>query len=165
MTDIVWFTIVASNQIGRFDPKTEQMTVMRLPHNGFVRWVTDMLFPTLMRIGRINGRRPKDNSFYIYLGGLIGGGWGAKYDSDGQNATIAMNETSIAMTLRNSVTTNSIRPSANAASVFALSNSWSPTSSVTICTVTVVTASKGFAVRLAASPAAMTTIMVSPIAR
>ncbi|NJD31549.1 MAG: hypothetical protein FIB04_06655 [Gammaproteobacteria bacterium] len=48
--DIVWFTIVASNQIGRFDPKTEQMTVMRLPHNGFFRWVTDMLFPTLLRI-------------------------------------------------------------------------------------------------------------------
>ncbi len=43
-------------------------------------------------VGRINGRRPKDNSFYIYLGGLIGGGWGAKYDSDGQNATIAMND-------------------------------------------------------------------------
>lgn len=49
--DVVWFTIVASNQIGRFDPKTEQMTVMRLPHNGFLRWTTDMLFPTLMRIG------------------------------------------------------------------------------------------------------------------
>jgi streptogramin lyase len=48
--DIVWFTIVASNQLGRFDPKTEQMTVMRLPHNGFWRWVTDMLFPTLLRI-------------------------------------------------------------------------------------------------------------------
>lgn len=48
--DIVWFTIVASNQIGRFDPKTEQMTVMRLPHNGFWRWVSDMLFPTLLRI-------------------------------------------------------------------------------------------------------------------
>lgn len=48
--DIVWFTIVASNQIGRFDPKTEQMSVMRLPHNGFFRWVTDMLFPTLLRI-------------------------------------------------------------------------------------------------------------------
>ena len=43
-------------------------------------------------VGRINGRRPKDNSFYIYLGGLIGGGWGAKYDSDGPNATIAMND-------------------------------------------------------------------------
>jgi streptogramin lyase len=49
--DIVWFTIVASNQLGRFDPKTETMTVMRLPSNGFIRWTTDMLFPTLMRIG------------------------------------------------------------------------------------------------------------------
>ncbi len=48
--DIVWFTIVASNQIGRFDPKTEQMTVMSLPSNGFFRWVSDMLFPTLLRI-------------------------------------------------------------------------------------------------------------------
>src|SRR5262249_5815663 len=43
-------------------------------------------------VGRVNGRRPNDNSFYIYLGGLIGGGWGAKYDSDGMNATIAMND-------------------------------------------------------------------------
>ncbi len=43
-------------------------------------------------VGRINGRRPKDNSFYIYLGGLIGGGWGAKHDSDGQSATIALND-------------------------------------------------------------------------
>jgi len=48
--DIVWFTIVASNQMGRFDPKTGQMTVMRLPSNGFFRWISDMLFPTLMRI-------------------------------------------------------------------------------------------------------------------
>jgi N-methylhydantoinase B len=43
-------------------------------------------------VGRVNGRRPKDNSFYIYLGGLIGGGWGAKHDSDGMSATIAMND-------------------------------------------------------------------------
>jgi virginiamycin B lyase len=48
--DVVWFTIVASNQLGRFDTKTGEMTVMRLPHNGFFRWVTDMLFPTLLRI-------------------------------------------------------------------------------------------------------------------
>jgi streptogramin lyase len=48
--DVVWFTIVASNQLGRFDPKTEKMTVMRLPHNGFWRWVSDMLFPTLLRV-------------------------------------------------------------------------------------------------------------------
>jgi N-methylhydantoinase B len=43
-------------------------------------------------VGRINGRRPKDDSFYIYLGGLIGGGWGAKHDSDGMNAVIAIND-------------------------------------------------------------------------
>jgi N-methylhydantoinase B len=43
-------------------------------------------------VGRVNGRRPKDDSFYIYLGGLIGGGWGAKHDSDGRNATIALND-------------------------------------------------------------------------
>src|SRR5262245_17270167 len=43
-------------------------------------------------VGRVNGRRPNDDSFYIYLGGLIGGGWGAKRNSDGCNATIAMND-------------------------------------------------------------------------
>ncbi len=43
-------------------------------------------------VGRVNGRRPKDNSFYIYLGGLIGGGWGAKHNSDGMSATIAIND-------------------------------------------------------------------------
>lgn len=43
-------------------------------------------------VGRVNGRKASDNSFYIYLGGLIGGGWGAKYNSDGMNATIAMND-------------------------------------------------------------------------
>ena len=43
-------------------------------------------------VGRVNGRRPKDDSFYIYLGGLIGGGWGAKSSSDGRNSTIAMND-------------------------------------------------------------------------
>jgi N-methylhydantoinase B len=43
-------------------------------------------------VARVNGRRPRDDSFYIYLGGLIGGGWGAKSDSDGRSSTIAMND-------------------------------------------------------------------------
>jgi N-methylhydantoinase B len=43
-------------------------------------------------VARINGRQPHDNRFYIYLGGLIGGGWGAKHSSDGVNATIAIND-------------------------------------------------------------------------
>ena len=63
------------------------------------------------------------------------------------------------------VTVNNISPNAKAASVLGLSNSWSPVSRVTICTVTVVTDSNGFAVNFAASPAAITTIIVSPIAR
>lgn len=50
-SDIVWFTIVASNQVGRFDPATGEMKVIRLPSNGFIRWTTDMLFPTLLRFG------------------------------------------------------------------------------------------------------------------
>ena len=43
-------------------------------------------------VARINGRQPKDNAFYLYTGGLIGGGWGAKHNSDGMNATIAIND-------------------------------------------------------------------------
>ncbi len=43
-------------------------------------------------VARVNGRRPADNRFFIYLGGLVGGGWGAKHDSDGINATIAIND-------------------------------------------------------------------------
>lgn len=55
---IVWFTIVASNQVGRFDPKTEQMTVTRLPHNGFWRWVSDLLLPTILKV---SGWLPQQN--------------------------------------------------------------------------------------------------------
>lgn len=49
--DIVWFTIAASNQIGRFDPRTETFRITRLPSNGLVRWVSQELFSTLLRIG------------------------------------------------------------------------------------------------------------------
>ncbi|MES2152595.1 MAG: carboxypeptidase regulatory-like domain-containing protein [Pseudomonadota bacterium] len=47
---IIWFTNVASNQIGRFDPTTEQMKVTRLPSNGFFRWVSEALFPTILKL-------------------------------------------------------------------------------------------------------------------
>jgi N-methylhydantoinase B len=43
-------------------------------------------------VARVNGRKPKDNAFYIYSGGLIGGGWGAKHDSDGNSGVIAIND-------------------------------------------------------------------------
>ncbi len=46
----------------------------------------DLVFAT------VHGRKPRDNKFYIYLGGLVGGGWGAKHNSDGMSATIAIND-------------------------------------------------------------------------
>ena len=43
-------------------------------------------------IASINGRQPHDNKLYLYLGGLIGGGWGAKMGEDGMSATVAIND-------------------------------------------------------------------------
>jgi N-methylhydantoinase B len=43
-------------------------------------------------IASINGRHPRDGKLFLYLGGLIGGGWGAKHGEDGMSATIAIND-------------------------------------------------------------------------
>ncbi len=43
-------------------------------------------------IAFVNGRHPRDGNLFIYLGGLIGGGWGAKHGEDGMSATIAIND-------------------------------------------------------------------------
>ncbi len=43
-------------------------------------------------IASVHGRQPHDNKLFLYLGGLIGGGWGAKHSEDGMNATIAIND-------------------------------------------------------------------------
>ena len=47
---IMWFTLPASNQIGRFDPRTEKFTLIETPSNGFGYWLTDALFPTILKI-------------------------------------------------------------------------------------------------------------------
>ena len=69
-----------------------------------------------------------------------------------------------AMKLSINVITNKVNPNAKADMVFGLSNSWSPINITTICVVIVVEASRGFAVRFATKPAAITTIIVSPMA-
>jgi len=43
-------------------------------------------------IAMVHGRNPRDNKLFLYLGGLIGGGWGAKRTEDGLSATICMND-------------------------------------------------------------------------
>lgn len=47
---LIWFTAPASNQVVRFDPKTTKFTLIDLPSNGFFRWLTDALFPTVLKI-------------------------------------------------------------------------------------------------------------------
>jgi len=43
-------------------------------------------------VANINGRHPANRKLFLYLGGLIGGGWGAKHNEDGMCATIAIND-------------------------------------------------------------------------
>ena len=43
-------------------------------------------------IGNVNGYHPRDGRLFIYISGMIGGGWGAKKTEDGVNATIAIND-------------------------------------------------------------------------
>lgn len=40
----------------------------------------------------INGLLPETGKLFILAGGLVGGGWGAKFDADGSNATICIND-------------------------------------------------------------------------
>ncbi len=47
----LWFSVVASNQVGVFDPKTRQLDLLDLPVNGIARWITDAMLPTLAKIG------------------------------------------------------------------------------------------------------------------
>ena len=43
-------------------------------------------------VANIHGRSPRNKKLFLYLGGLIGGGWGAKHNEDGMCATIAIND-------------------------------------------------------------------------
>jgi N-methylhydantoinase B len=43
-------------------------------------------------IASIHGRRPGNGELFLYMGGLIGGGWGAKLGEDGVSGTIAIND-------------------------------------------------------------------------
>ncbi len=43
-------------------------------------------------VANIHGRSAQTKKLFLYLGGLIGGGWGAKLTEDGMCATIAIND-------------------------------------------------------------------------
>jgi N-methylhydantoinase B len=43
-------------------------------------------------LAKMGGFHPRDGKLFLYTGGLIGGGWGAKQGEDGVSATIAIND-------------------------------------------------------------------------
>lgn len=45
-----------------------------------------------LMVANVNGIHPRDGRMYLYLGGLIGGGWGAKSTEDGMCVTIPIND-------------------------------------------------------------------------
>jgi N-methylhydantoinase B len=45
-----------------------------------------------LMVAMINGMHPRDNKMFLHLGGLIGGGWGAKAHEDGVSGTICIND-------------------------------------------------------------------------
>ena len=53
----LWFTVAASNQVGCFDPDTAQLDLLDLPANGFARWLTDAMLPTVNAIGSLFPRK------------------------------------------------------------------------------------------------------------
>lgn len=55
---IIWFTLAASNQVARFDPSSQEFTIIDLPSNGFSRWLSDAFLPLILDIA---GQFPRKN--------------------------------------------------------------------------------------------------------
>lgn len=47
---VLWFTLAMSNQLGRYDPRSGQVTVTDLPSGGFWQWLADVLFAPLLKV-------------------------------------------------------------------------------------------------------------------
>lgn len=46
----IWFTVTVSNRLVRFDPRTQVFTDIALPHDGFMRWITDTFVGVILKI-------------------------------------------------------------------------------------------------------------------
>lgn len=56
---MLWFTLALSNQVGRMDPATHEVTIIDLPSNGFGRWVSDAMLPTVLKVASWFGKKDK----------------------------------------------------------------------------------------------------------
>jgi len=48
--DNVWFTVLVSNKVMKFDSRTEQFTEIDTPHNGVLRWISDTFIGIVLKI-------------------------------------------------------------------------------------------------------------------
>lgn len=54
---VLWFTFALSNQIGRMDIKTRDITVIDLPANGVWRWLSDAMLPAVLEVASWFGKK------------------------------------------------------------------------------------------------------------
>lgn len=73
--ETLWFSINVSNQLGHYNPKTDIMEVFALPSNNFLRWISDMLLPTIMHASSWFERSnlPLEISHHKFFGHKISG--------------------------------------------------------------------------------------------
>lgn len=55
-TGELWFTLALSNQIGRMNIETKEITLIDLPSNGFWRWVSDAFLPSILKVASWFGK-------------------------------------------------------------------------------------------------------------
>ena len=53
----LWFTVAASNQVGRFDPQSKQLDLLDLPTSGFSHWLADAFMPAMNKLGSFFPRK------------------------------------------------------------------------------------------------------------
>ena len=46
----VWFTVTYSNEVYKFDTKTEQFTRVKLPYNGVMTWISDTFMGVVLKL-------------------------------------------------------------------------------------------------------------------
>ncbi len=57
--DNVWFTVMASNMVLKFDTKKEEFTEIKLPSNGVMRWLSDTFMGAILKLTSLF---PKENT-------------------------------------------------------------------------------------------------------
>lgn len=61
--DNLWFTVMASNMVLKFDPRTESFTEIKLPYNGFLRWLTDNFMGLILKVASFF----EDSNYHLAL--------------------------------------------------------------------------------------------------